>query len=118
MRIIPGLALAAAAAAAIAACGGSSTSPSQDCGSSGAAANVTATSSNSFSSDHVTINAGQSVCWKNNAGFAHTVTSNTAGLFNQALNDGQIFVHAFPTAGVYLYHCTIHAGMAGTVTVQ
>jgi len=118
MRIISGLAIAAAAAAAIAACGGSSTAPSQDCGSSGAAANVTATSSLSFSSDHVTIAAGQSVCWKNTSNVDHTVTSDAAGLFDQALNQGTIFVHTFPTAGTFTYHCRIHAGMTGTVTVQ
>lgn len=118
MRILSGLALAAAAAAAVAACGGSSTAPSQDCGSSGAAANVTATSSNTFSSDHVTINAGQSVCWKNTSGTAHTVTADVGSLFDQALNIGLVFVHVFPTAGTFTYHCRIHAGMTGTVTVQ
>jgi plastocyanin len=117
MRIPTSLALAVAAFT-LAACGSSTTETSQDCGSSGAAANVTATSSQTFASSSVTINAGQSVCWKNTGNLDHTVTSNTAGMFDQALNQGQIFVHVFPTAGTYPYHCRIHAGMTGTVIVQ
>ena len=115
MRILSAL---AAVACIVAGCGSSTTEASQDCGASGAAANVTATSSPSFAASSVTISAGQSVCWKNTSNLNHTVTSNTAGLFDQALGQGQIFVHVFPAAGTYNYHCSIHAVMAGTVVVQ
>ena len=101
---------------AIVACG-SSTGPSQSCGDSGAAANITAASSNSFAPAAATIAAGQSVCWQNNTSSEHTVTADAGG-FDQDLPANSTFVRAFPTAGVFPYHCRLHAGMVGTITVQ
>ncbi len=100
------------------ACGGSSTAPANSCGSSGASANVNATDSKVFSPSTVTITHGQSVCWQNNGNFSHTVTSDDGTSFNTGLPSGQIFVHVFPAAGSFPYHCTIHTGMAGTITVN
>ena len=97
---------------------GDSTSPSQTCGASGAAANITATSSNSFSPAAATIAAGQSVCWQTSGSSDHTVTADTGNLFDDDLDSGTTFVHTFPTAGVFPYHCRIHSGMVGTITVQ
>lgn len=108
---IPGLALIAAACS-------SSTSVANSCGSSGANANVNATSSLSFSPNHTTITHGQSVCWQNSSGIAHTVTSDDGTSFNTSLPNGNIFVHMFPDTGTFTYHCTIHAGMTGSVKVS
>jgi plastocyanin len=101
-----------------AACSSSSTMVANSCGSSGAAANVNATDSKVFSPSSATITHGQSVCWQNNGSLSHTVTSNDATSFNSNLPSGQIFVHTFPTAGSFPYHCTIHASMTGTITVN
>jgi plastocyanin len=95
----------------------SSTSPANSCGSAKAAANVNATDSKVFSPGATTITAGQSVCWQNNGTFQHTVTSNT-GLFDTGLPPGQIFVFTFPVKGSFAYHCNIHTGMTGTITVN
>ena len=105
-------------AAFITACG-SSTSVANSCGSSGAAANVNATSSNSFSSSHVTITHGEKVCWQNTSSVLHTVTD-SGGAFDTNLPVGQIFVQTYPTAGTFPYYCKIHVayGMKGTVTVN
>jgi plastocyanin len=100
----------------LAACG-SSTSPANSCGSSGAAANVNAESSNSFSPKTATISHGQAVCWQNSSTVLHTVTDD-GGAFDTNLPVGQIFVHTYATAGSYTYHCKIHAGMTGTITVN
>ena len=102
---------------AAAACSSSSTSTANSCGSSGAAANIGATDAQVFSPNHATITHGQSVCWQNNGSIAHTVTDN-GGAFDTSLPVGQIFVHLYATAGTFGYHCTIHAGMTGTITVN
>ncbi|MEU5048917.1 plastocyanin/azurin family copper-binding protein [Streptomyces sp. NPDC021096] len=65
----------------------------------------------------VTIHPGDSVRWINNANGTHTTTSDT-GVWDARLNPGQSFTRTFPTAGVFRYHCTIHPGMTGSVTVQ
>ncbi len=100
-----------------AACSSNSTSPANSCGSSGAAANIGATDGRVFSPDHAPIVHGQSVCWQNNGSIAHTVTDD-GGAFNTSLPAGQIFVHIYATGGTFPYHCTIHAGMTGTITVN
>lgn len=103
-------------AALIMACS-SSTSVANSCGSSGASANVNTTSSNTFSPQATTITHGQSVCWQNSSAVLHTVTDN-GGAFDTNLPVGQIFVHTYAVAGTYPYHCKIHAGMTGTITVN
>ena len=87
------------------------------CGSSGAAANISATDGLVFSPGAATITHGQSVCWQNNGNVSHTVTTNDGTSINVSLTPGNILVHTFPTAGSYPYHCTIHAAMTGTITV-
>jgi plastocyanin len=116
MRVIFGLGIVGAVVVA-AACS-SSTSPANSCGSSGAAANVNATSSLSFSPNHTTITHGQAVCWQNSSGVEHTVTSDDGTSFNTTLPTGNIFLHTFPDTGTFTYHCSIHAGMTGSVKVN
>jgi len=48
---------------------------------------------------------------------AHTVTDD-GGAFDTSLPVGQIFLHTYATAGTYTYHCTIHAGMTGSIKVN
>jgi plastocyanin len=114
MRTMPGVGIALTLLVAIGC--GSSTTPANSCGSS-ANANVNATDAKVFSPSQTTITHGQSVCWQNNGAAAHTVTSND-GSFDTSLPSGQIFVHSFPTAGTFPYHCTIHSTMTGTITVN
>src|SRR5262245_15500100 len=100
---------------AAAAC--TSSGPSVECGATGAAEAVNATESNTFSPGNVTIQAGQSLCWRNITGTPHTVTAD-AGAFDSSLPMNSTFVRDFPTAGVFPYHCELHVGMVGTVTVE
>src|SRR6266581_8138668 len=113
-------------------CGGSSsTSPygggggggtPASCASSGASATITATGSFTFSPSTATITAGQKVCWVNNSGTAHTVTSDDARFTGGSLPNGSTVVVTFPAAGSYAFHCSIHPpptyNMTGTITVQ
>ena len=133
------LALGAAGVVLFTACGGSTSpygggggggTPPASCASSGASATITATGSFTFSPSTATITAGQKVCWVNNSGISHTVSSGTAqtapsddGRFTGgSLPTGAIVVVTFATAGSYPFHCNFHLpptyNMTGTITVQ
>lgn len=96
----------------------SSTSSSSSCSGMGAAATVDASDANQFSPSTATITHGQSVCWQNTGSAGHTVTSNDGTSFNSSLPSGGTYIHTFATAGSFPYHCTIHPGMNGTITVN
>ncbi len=99
--------------------GGGSTPPAS-CAGTGASATIDATASLTFSpASPPAIMAAQKVCWVNNSGIAHTVTSDNAAFTSGNLPNGSTVVVTFPTAGSYPYHCSIHpATMTGTITVQ
>ena len=100
---------------------GPSSNPPASCAGTGASATIDATSSLTFSpTSPPAIMAGQKVCWVNNSGIAHTVTSDNGGFTGGgSLPSGMTVVVTFPAAGSYPYHCSIHpATMTGTITVQ
>jgi plastocyanin len=77
----------------------------------------------SFDPDAVTIGVGSAVRWVNVTATPHTITPNNAGQAgawgSQNINgNGTTFQHTFNTAGTFDYHCNIHAGMTGRVTVN
>ena len=100
------------------ACSNSPTAAANLCAGLGASATISATDGLVFSPASATITHGQSVCWQNTGAVTHTVTSNDGTSFNSNLVGSQTFVQLFPTAGSFLYHCTIHPGMSGTITVN
>src|SRR3989442_3735234 len=69
------------------------------CTGAGASATIDATGSLTFNPSAATIMAGQKVCWVNNSGIAHTVTSNNAGFTGGDLPHGRTFLGTFSTAG-------------------
>lgn len=72
-----------------------------------------------FSPTYTRVEPGDSVLWTQR-GSLHTVTSRVGApeSFNsRELATGQTFTRAFPTAGRYAYHCTIHLEMRGVVQV-
>jgi plastocyanin len=79
------------------------------------ASGLTATA---FAPNPVTIKAGDSINWVNNDNIAHTSTANNNAWNSGTIPAGGSFKTTFNTAGSFAYHCTIHPGMAGTVTVQ
>ena len=85
----------------------------------GAAATVNATTAFGFDPSSVTITANGTVTW-NFGSTTHNVTFNNAapngGNIGNTMNASDS--RTFPTPGTYQYHCTIHGGMNGTVTVQ
>jgi plastocyanin len=118
---------------AMTSCGGDSTSPGGGGGGGGAGggncpAGTFCMGSSSFTPTTRTVTPGTTVVWQNDAGIPHNVTWNDATARNAALagdgtgdiDDFSTGSHSrlFNTAGSYGFHCTIHAGMVGTLTVQ
>ncbi|HEV8265897.1 MAG TPA: plastocyanin/azurin family copper-binding protein [Gemmatimonadales bacterium] len=108
-------------AAALAACG-------DDYGTNAGGCTPTATqvcmTAATFNPASLTVTAGTSVTWRDGSGRTHTVTNDPGSgeTFNQTVTGSGTFTHAFPTAGTYTYHCSIHGspgvGMHGTITVN
>lgn len=84
-----------------------------------------------FDPDTVRIKAGIPVRWTNGGTLAHTVTSDSAGLFNSGLNaggaspdpygmptTGTTYDRTFSDAGTFSYHCSNHPQMKGVVIVS
>ena len=66
----------------------------------------------------LSVKVGTKVTWTNNDSAAHTVTSDTAGVFDSGpINAGATFAFTFSQAGTFTYHSTSDSGWAGTVTV-
>ena len=67
----------------------------------------------------ITVPVGTRVVWTNQqAQVPHTVTSDTAGIFDSGtLQTGMTFAFTFNQAGTFAYHCNIHPNMHGTVVV-
>ncbi len=71
-----------------------------------------------FQPGDLTIPAGSTVTWSNDqTGITHTVTSDDGGFDSGPLASGDAVAWEFDSTGVYAYHCAIHRGMTGTVTV-
>lgn len=70
----------------------------------------------------VVIGVNNTVYWTNTDAAPHTVTSDTAGIFDSGtsgplINQGGTFQFTFTTPGTYPYHCTFHSWMHGEVVV-
>src|SRR6266852_3336812 len=75
--------------------------------------------SQSYSPNPLLLRVGQTVNWHNLDNIEHTATLD--GIYDSGhIPPGS--AHDVPltmrTAGTFTYHCTIHAGMAGTIVVQ
>lgn len=71
----------------------------------------------------VVIGKNSTVFWTNNDPAPHTVTSDTAGVFDSGTSgpltsQGGTFQFTFTTPGTYTYHCSFHPWMQGTVIVK
>ena len=78
----------------------------------------------SFTPSSVVVSRGGSVTWVNDNPIAHDITPNNAnqgGAWTArkvAANTGTSFTFQFTSTGVYDYHCTLHSGMTGRITVN
>jgi plastocyanin len=71
-----------------------------------------------FAPGSITVPAGSTVTWTNQDSASHTVTADDGSFDSKALATGATFSQAFPKAGTYTYHCSIHTSMTATVVVQ
>jgi plastocyanin len=71
-----------------------------------------------YSPDEITVAVGSTVTWINTDAVPHTSTSNESGWNSGTIEPGQQFSSTLQTAGTFAYHCAIHPGMVGTVTVR
>jgi len=74
---------------------------------------------NAFSPADIQVSPGATVTFTNLDGIDHTVTfDNTSITSVGAYTSGSKTVTMPGATGTYAYHCTIHAGMKGTVAVK
>ncbi len=73
--------------------------------------------SNSFSPNPVEVKVGETVTWINDDSGRHTVTSKDGVFESGMMGKGQSFSFTFDKAGEYLYSCSPHPNMVGTVVV-
>jgi plastocyanin len=71
-----------------------------------------------FNPGTLTVSKGTTVTWTNNDGVTHTSTSDNGVWDTGNIGGGTSKGVTFSNAGTFKYHCTIHAGMTGTIVVQ
>ena len=73
-----------------------------------------------FQPTTLTVAKGTSVTFQNSSGIDHNVVFDnaTSGAADIGLISSGSVVRTFNTAGTFAFHCTIHAGMTGSITVQ
>jgi plastocyanin len=72
-----------------------------------------------FTPSTLTIHVGDTVTWKNSPGGFHNVAADDGSFRNGAASTtAWTFSHTFTSAGTIGYHCEIHNGMTGSITVQ
>ena len=64
------------------------------------------------------IEAGTTVTFTNEDGFAHTATAKDKSWDSGNLEQDAAFEHTFEEAGTFEYLCAIHNSMTGTITVS
>ena len=75
--------------------------------------------SSSYAPNPTTMKVGQTVAWHNADSTAHDSTQDQGRFQTGTLSAGGTSSPvAMSTAGTFTYHCTIHPGMIGTITVQ
>jgi plastocyanin len=90
-------------------------------------ANTFCLRASTFDPTSLTVTVGSTVTWDNNSGVTHNVVfadptapksvgTGPSGDIGQISSGTQ--ARSFAKAGTYAFHCTIHAGMDGSVTVQ
>jgi len=64
-----------------------------------------------------TITVGGTIRWTNMDAILHTTTSDSSLWDSGSLARNNIFEYTFNTPGTYPFHCSIHPGMTGVITV-
>lgn len=111
------------ATALLGACGGGddegtgaedATSPAED----GTAGDAVRIADFTFSPATLEVEAGTTVTFTNEDGFAHTATAKDKSFDSGNLEQDATFEQTFDTPGTYEYLCAIHNSMTGSVVVS
>jgi plastocyanin len=72
-----------------------------------------------FNPSSLSLKVGTTITWKNQDPMSHTVTTVSAptAFDSGTLPAGASYGFTFTLTGTYQYHCSIHPGMTGTITV-
>jgi plastocyanin len=70
-----------------------------------------------FAPAELQIRAGDTVTWTNYDDAAHSVHADDQSWMGPLLSNGKTWSQQFPAAGSWMYHCHLHQGMRGRVTV-
>jgi len=68
-----------------------------------------------FTPDTITVGVGFPVRWTNEGMLQHSVVSDNGLWSSSLLQHNAWFEVRFDSAGSFPYHCSVHAGMVGTV---
>jgi plastocyanin len=79
------------------------------------ASNLTATA---FSPSPLNVAVGTTVTWTNNDITTHDAKADNGGFATPFVSPGGSASVKLSSAGTFVYHCTIHPGMVGTIIVQ
>jgi plastocyanin len=71
-----------------------------------------------FVPNPVTLSVGGVLTWVNTDTTTHDMVSDTGLWDSGRMSSGASYQFTFSSRGSYPYHCSIHPGMVGTVTVQ
>ncbi|MFI5186792.1 MAG: cupredoxin family copper-binding protein [Chitinophagales bacterium] len=71
-----------------------------------------------FAPASINVTPGTTITWSNKDNMTHTVTANDDSFDSGGIGTGGSFTKTFSAAGTYLYHCSIHPSMTGTIIVK
>lgn len=80
--------------------------------------NARTLSTAAFVPNPVTLSAGGVLTWSNTDTTTHDMVSDIGAYDSGRIAPGGRFEFTFSSKGTFPYHCSIHAGMVGTVVVQ
>lgn len=70
-----------------------------------------------FEPADITVAAGSKIVWTNLESIPHNVVSERAGLASELIQKDETYEHTADKPGDFVYVCTLHPGMDGTITV-
>lgn len=71
-----------------------------------------------FSPASLTVKVGDKVTWTNQDAVGHSATADDNSFDTGVIAQGQSGSTTFTKAGTYMYHCSVHPSMHGTIIVQ
>jgi plastocyanin len=71
-----------------------------------------------FKPDHIQVNVGQKITWRNDENIGHDVKADSGAKFaSDTFNRNGTYSFTPTEAGTIKYECTLHPGMDGTIDV-